>query len=226
MHRPPPPPEGPALAEAAPAEPEAARAETAEPEATRAETAEPETARGREASEAERRLSQVLERVAMPARARATNDAPVLRIGRVVAWQGRSAHVSWRDGAEPLEARLADEVEGELIARVVDERGLVLVEQSDELRVVGVLQTRERAPPRAAPDEASLRGRAVRLESEGELSIKAERIEIEGASEVLLRVGPVALRLRRNGTVELVGSNVYLTSRGVFRLIGRVLRLN
>ena len=222
MHRTPPSPaEAAALEEAVPVE----KSEPAGDVRREASGGEPPEA-GPQATEAERRLLQVLERVEMPPRARATNDVPVLRIGRVVALQGRSARVSWRDGAEPLEAKLAEEVEGELIARVVEERGFVLVEQGDELRVVGVLQTRERAPKPAALGEAVLRGRAVRLESEGELSIKAERVEIEGASEVLLRVGPVALRLRRDGTVELVGSSVYLTSRGVFRLIGRVLRLN
>jgi hypothetical protein len=193
---------------------------------SRAEGTEPEVRSAAAGAEAERQLLQVLERVEMPTPARDTSDAPVLRIARVVTLQGRSARVSWRQGGEPLEAQLASEVEGELIARVVEERGLVLVEQGDELRVVGVLQTRERAPERPGLDEVSLRGRTVRLESEGELSMKADRVEIEGASEVLLRVGPVALRLRRDGSVELVGSSIYLTSRGVFRLIGRILRLN
>ncbi|MCU0685922.1 MAG: hypothetical protein MUF34_27380 [Polyangiaceae bacterium] len=152
--------------------------------------------------------------------------APTLGIARVVALRGRSASVVWRSGARPVTARLADEVESELIARVVEEKGLVLVEQGGELTVVGVIQTREGVSKQAAPAEVALRGRAVRLESEGALSIKAETIEIEGGSEILLRVGPVALRLRRDGNIELVGSSVYLTSRGVFRLIGRVLRLN
>lgn len=180
-------------------------------------------------------LERVLERVEMPPSALNTasapaaptaSAAPTLGIARVVALQGRSASVVWRSGAQPVTARLADEVESELIARVVEEKGLVLVEQGNELTVVGVIQTREGESRRASPSEVSLRGRAVRLESEGPLSIKAETIEIEGGNEVLLRVGPVALRLRRDGSIELVGSSVYLTSRGVFRLIGRVLRLN
>lgn len=178
------------------------------------------------ATAAPRVLERVLERVAMPTAARPAADAPSLRIARVVALQGRTARIAWREGAPPLEARLADEVEGELIARVVAERGLVLVEQGAEPTVVGVLQTRERASERVGPEGASLRGRAVRIESEGALSIKAETIEVEGGSEVLLRAGPVALRLRQDGSVELVGGSIYLTSRGVFRLIGRVLRLN
>ena len=69
--------------------------------------------------------------------------------------------------------------------------------------VVGVLHTR--------------RPRAIRL--------KAATIEIEGDEEVLVRAGRGALRLRADGEIEVVGSRISAASRGLFRIVGRILRL-
>ena len=46
------------------------------------------------------------------------------------------------------------------------------------------------------------------------------------AGSVVLRAGRGALRLREDGDVELVGSRISTMSRGLFRIVGRVLRLN
>jgi hypothetical protein len=82
----------------------------------------------------------------------------------------------------------------------------VLVEHVDgELPlVVAVLQTR-------MPEHVHLRG---------------GKIELEAEEEVLLRAGRAGFRLRKDGDVELVGSRISAASRGLFRLVGRILRLN
>ena len=43
---------------------------------------------------------------------------------------------------------------------------------------------------------------------------------------MFLRSGRAALRMRGDGDVELVGSRIATMSRGLYRLVGRVLRLN
>jgi hypothetical protein len=58
------------------------------------------------------------------------------------------------------------------------------------------------------------------------ITLKAAQVVIEGEREVLLKSGSAALRLREDGDVELVGSRIVSASRGLFRLVGRVLRLN
>jgi len=56
--------------------------------------------------------------------------------------------------------------------------------------------------------------------------VRADRITLEAQDEILLRAGTSALRLRADGDVEVVGSRISATSRGLFRLVGRLLRLN
>lgn len=58
------------------------------------------------------------------------------------------------------------------------------------------------------------------------LTLRAKKVHIEGDEEVLLRSGLGAMRVRRDGDVELVGSRIAAMSRGLFRMVGRVLRLN
>jgi len=58
------------------------------------------------------------------------------------------------------------------------------------------------------------------------MRFSAEEIEIDASRELLLRSGGATLRLRSSGDVELVGSRISAVSRGVMRLIGRLLRLN
>lgn len=132
--------------------------------------------------------------------------APGLRTARVVAVAGRRATVAMRGAHEPVTATIAPEVEVDLIAEAAANRESVLVEVAEdgEVTVVGLVQTRR---PR-------------------ELHVKGDKIVVEGEREVLLRAGRAALRLREDGDVELVGSRISAASRGLFRIVGRILRLN
>lgn len=60
----------------------------------------------------------------------------------------------------------------------------------------------------------------VRVRKDGE-------IELDSRSEVLLRSSKTAIRIRAEGEeIELIGSQIRATSRGLFRIVGRLLRLN
>ncbi|MDI3284257.1 hypothetical protein [Polyangium sp. 15x6] len=131
---------------------------------------------------------------------------PSLCSARLVSLEGRRAIITWRGNTDPVEAELAPEVEEELLLLALRNRDGVLVEIGDEDRpvIVGVLQTRI---PR-------------------EMHIAANKVSIDAAEELVLRAGRAALRLREDGDVELVGSRISAASRGLFRLVGRILRLN
>ena len=58
------------------------------------------------------------------------------------------------------------------------------------------------------------------------LELRAATVIIEAEREIVLRAGRSALRIREDGDVELVGGRVLAMSRGLFRIVGRVLRLN
>ena len=49
---------------------------------------------------------------------------------------------------------------------------------------------------------------------------------IEAEREILIRSGRGAMRIREDGDIEVVGSRISTMSRGLFRIVGRVLRLN
>ncbi|MDC3956949.1 hypothetical protein KEG38_24020 [Polyangium jinanense] len=149
----------------------------------------------------------------LPVGAEVASDAPMARLrppslcsARLVSLEGRRAIVTWRGNTTPIEADLAPEVEEELLALALRNRDGVLVEMGAENRpvIVGVLQTRI---PR-------------------EMHIAADKVSIDAAQELVLRAGRAALRLREDGDVELVGSRISASSRGLFRLVGRILRLN
>ncbi|MBK7395578.1 MAG: hypothetical protein IPJ34_04550 [Myxococcales bacterium] len=169
----------------------------------------------------ERVLDRVLEQVAAsaseveapaklpaPAPVRAApGDAGPLRVARVVAVQGRTAEVVFRGEHARTLAALSEDVEAEIVAQAMKNRDVVLVERpgGDAPPVVlGVVSARR---PR-------------------ELHLSAETITLEAAREVLVRSGKSALRLREDGDVELVGSRILAMSRGLFRIVGRMLRLN
>ena len=139
-------------------------------------------------------------------RSPARDGVPALRAARIVALDGRTARVTVRGGRDEIEAALAPEVERELIEDAAAHKDSVLVEvEADGTTVVvGVVQTRR---PR-------------------EVHVKGEKIVIEAEREVLLRAGRAALRLREDGDIELVGSRISAASRGLFRIVGRILRLN
>jgi hypothetical protein len=145
---------------------------------------------------------QLLERVAPPPAI--TSGGGELRVARIVGVGGGAALIAWRGRDGRVTALVAPGVEMDLLEQTVEDGGMVLVEDSSPPLVVGVLQTRR---PR-------------------ELKLSAETITIEGEREVLIRSGRAAIRLREDGDIEIVGSRISAASRGLFRLVGRILRLN
>jgi hypothetical protein len=127
-----------------------------------------------------------------------------LRVARVVSVSKGSATIAWRGSPSPVAASLAPEVEPELIADAAASRGAVLVEDGSPPLIVGLVQT---SRPR-------------------ELKLRAGSVVLEGEEEVLIRAGRAAVRLRADGDIEIVGSRISAASRGLFRLVGRILRLN
>ncbi len=127
-----------------------------------------------------------------------------LRAARIVSIANGAALITWRGGQTNVPAVLAPGLEVALIEQTVEEGGMVLVEEGSPPLVVGVLQTRR---PR-------------------ELKLSAGSVTIEGEREVLIRAGRAAIRLREDGDIEIVGSRISAASRGLFRLVGRILRLN
>ncbi|AKT37020.1 hypothetical protein [Chondromyces crocatus] len=155
-------------------------------------------------------IEELLSDVPLPAEASppvALVAAPVgVRVARLLQVTGRVASLSLRGEAGPLEADIAPEVEVELVQDALVNGDSVLVEVGPGIAplVVGVLQTRR---PR-------------------ELHLRAGTVHIEGDNEVVLRSGRGALRIREDGDIEVVGSRISAASRGLFRIVGRLLRLN
>jgi len=141
-----------------------------------------------------------------PAPVAALVPVPALRTARVLAVEGRAATIAWRGAAQGVEATIAPEVDRELVIRASAQGDAVLVEWvPDEAPiVVGIVQTR-------VPDQIDLRARVIHLNAD---------------HEILLRAGTGAVRIREDGDVEIVGSRISASSRGLFRLVGRILRLN
>lgn len=163
----------------------------------------------REAEAGDEALEALMEHVApvrTDAPARSPSVAPGLRTARLRSYEGRDAAIVWRGQLGPVDALIDESVDLALMKRAVEEGSSVLVEVApgSEPVVVGVLQTR-------LPSAVELRG---------------ETITIEAEREVLIRAGRSAVRLREDGDVEIVGSRISAISRGLFRIVGRVLRLN
>ncbi len=139
-------------------------------------------------------------------------DAPTViaaggtRVGTPLRRERRDVFLRLRGRSEELRVALAPEVEVEVIDDAIARGDAVLIEiaPGEAPAVIGAL-TRRRAGP------AVVRGTTVTIEAD---------------DEILLRAGRSALRLRADGDVELVGSRISATSRGLFRLVGRLLRLN
>jgi hypothetical protein len=129
-----------------------------------------------------------------------------MRTAQVVALRGRRATITLRGRDEAVEAVVAEEVDPEVIADALDNHDAVLVE--------------------LCPGEAPIIVAALHTRRPTEIKLKASTITIEGRDEVLIRSGQGALRVRADGDVELVGSRIRAASRGLFRLVGRMLRLN
>lgn len=146
-------------------------------------------------------VERLLDQVAPPSQMLAGGGG--LRAARLISVDKGAALIEWRGGAR-VGAVLAPGLELTLLEQVAEDGGMILVEEGPPPLVVGVLQTRR---PR-------------------ELKLQAGTVTIEGEHEVLIRAGRAAIRLREDGDVEIVGSRISAASRGLFRLVGRILRLN
>jgi hypothetical protein len=136
----------------------------------------------------------------------AVSLAPGMRTARVTGVSGRRARITLRGQSASVDAAIAPEVDPSVVTEAVENGDSVLVEtvEGEPPLLVAVLHTR--------------RPRTLRL--------KAATIEIEGEEEVLVRSGRGALRIRADGDIEVVGSRISAASRGLFRIVGRILRLN
>jgi hypothetical protein len=175
----------------------------------------------REVADADDRLQELLDQVAdpaadgaeqpsvaaVPAPDAAPNLAGVaMRTATPLRVEGRRVVLRLRGLPEPVDGELGPGVSGPLVAQAARNGDAVVLEcvAAERPLVVGVLQTTIPA----------------------ELTLRATKVHIEGEQEVLLRSGRGALRIRQDGDVEIVGSRISAMSRGLFRLVGRVLRLN
>lgn len=128
-----------------------------------------------------------------------------MRSAQLVSCEGREALVRFRSNPQAVAARVAPEVDLKLLALALRNRDSVLIESDGErLWLVGILQVR-------LPERIEVRAREVLIEADQELT---------------LRSGRAGARLRKDGDVELVGSRISAASRGLFRIVGRILRLN
>jgi hypothetical protein len=129
-----------------------------------------------------------------------------VRTARLVRVTGREATVTLRGQRTPVEVAIAEEVDPEILADALANGERVLLEYvpGEAPQVVGVLQTQR---PR-------------------EIHLRAATIHIEGEQEVILRSGRGAVRIRQDGDIEMEGSRISAVSQGLFRLVGRLLRLN
>ncbi len=173
--------------------------------------------------QADARLDDLLERVAESTAAPAVagsasqvqQQAPAavqqlaaipMRTAYPLALRGRQVTLRSPGGSADVIAELGPGVARELVLQAVRNRDAVLVECPHEgpPLVVGVIQT-------SMPKE---------------LNLKAAKVHLTAERELLLRAGRSAMRFRQDGDIELVGSRISALSRGLFRIVGRVLRLN
>jgi len=125
-----------------------------------------------------------------------------LTVGLLLGVNARKAVVSV-DGVEE-EASLGAHVDPEFLKLAMAGGEPVLMQQKagGPLLVLGVVQGRH-------PSKLS-----------------GERVEVVAETEVVVRSGKSALRLREDGVVDLIGARISASSRGLLRLVGRALRLN
>jgi len=141
-----------------------------------------------------------------PLASESTAGSPVLRTARVANIDGSEAQIVYRGRSTPVTAKIDAGVDRGLVARAMAGGEAVLVEVDPEAGpvIVGTVQTR-------APEA---------------IELKARRIVVEAEEELLLRSGRAAVRLRADGDLEVVGSRISMVSRGLYRIVGRLLRLN
>jgi hypothetical protein len=172
---------------------------------------------GDEASDAApgSKLDELLERVAQPTLPAIERPfsivsdpaPPALRTARVTRMtDGAGVEITLRGADQPTYAVIDEGVDRDLVVRAMENRDAVLIEiaAGQDPAVVGVVQTR--VPQR--------------------LELKAKDIVVDGEREVVIRAGRSAVRMRADGDLEVVGSRILTMSRGLFRIVGRVLRLS
>jgi hypothetical protein len=148
-------------------------------------------------------IERLLAHVAEPV---SPDVVPPLRTARVVSIVGDAARITWRGLRDPVEAELDEGVDSELVQRAMEngDRVLVEIDPASGPVIVGVVQRR-------IPAKVEIRG---------------ETVVIEADREILIKTGRGAMRIREDGDIEVVGSRISTMSRGLFRIVGRVLRLN
>lgn len=131
---------------------------------------------------------------------------PGVRSAELLALSDRTARVRLRGREATVDVAVAPEIDADLLKEALRDRQRVLVEWfgEGEPLVVGILQVHK---PR-------------------QVTIRAEVVDIEASRSLSLRSGRAGLRMESEGEVELLGSRISVASRGLMRVIGRVLRLN
>ncbi|MSP23885.1 MAG: hypothetical protein EXR75_01730 [Myxococcales bacterium] len=183
-----------------------------------AENARGEAADPVEVADADRRLEELLGQISVARTdevSEARTAAPQVPLGLAgvamrtavpLSVAGRTVRLAVRGLSAEVDGELGLGVSAELVREAARNRDAVVLEcvPDGPPIVVGVLQTR-------IPDE---------------LIIRAGKVKIEADEELLLRSGRGAIRLKADGDIELVGSRISAMSRGLFRIVGRMLRLN
>jgi hypothetical protein len=62
--------------------------------------------------------------------------------------------------------------------------------------------------------------------SQERVEVHGKEVHIRAEDQVVIRAGDAALKLQSDGDVEMIGTRILAKSRGLFRLVGRALRLN
>jgi hypothetical protein len=143
-----------------------------------------------------------------PTAAKASFAATAMRTARVLRIDGRRATIILRGARAEAEAEIAPEVETEVIEAARANGEAVLVEASEDGAPVIVAALHTRRP------------------QELHIKLEAKTITLEATRELLLRAGRGAIRIRDDGDIEVVGTRISAASRGLFRIVGRILRLN
>jgi len=136
----------------------------------------------------------------------AESGPPALRTAHVVSMQGDFAKIRYRGSSTELLAEIDGGVDEAVVRRAMVNGDRVLLEVDPGLgaTIVGVIQTRVPA----------------------EVELKGQRVVIEADEEVLVRAGRAALRLQQDGDIEVVGGRISAMSRGLLKLVGRMIRIS
>lgn len=144
-------------------------------------------------------------------RARATSSTaparPTLCLGRVIERAGEA----WR---VEVDGRICDatadaSVDARLLEECMRDGARVLVEAGERAVIAGALVTR----------------RAVTIASDNTVTVKARAVTIEGRDEVTLKSAGAFIRMR-DAEVETYGARVLHTARELFKVLGRMVKIN